>query len=177
VPSSALISVSAKTVESLNATVIGLQNLDRSMQAQVRRATKELGQGEWQGLVVEHLQGNNLQSRVLGETSKLQASNQNVMLRSGASSKRMSGGASPASLAKQEEFGANHNRLKAYRRRNRNGKVSDVLRHTTRQLMPIRRGGWTVYPAAAEFIPRIASLWVRTAMRTIHEAFEGRSSE
>lgn len=174
-PSSRLISVSAKSIDSVEAAVQGLQVIDRSMQAQIRRATRELGEDEWSGMVGEHLAGNNLQQHVLGETSKLQASNQNVMLKSGASNKRMRGGATPAMLARQEEFGANHNQVTAYRRHSRSGKVSEVLRHTTRQLMPIRRGGWTVYPAAAEFIPRIASLWVQTVMRTIHEAFEGKT--
>jgi hypothetical protein len=97
------------------------------------------------------------------------------MLQSGASSARMRGGASPAELARQEEFGANRNRLTAYRRRSRNGRTTTVLRHTTHQLMPLRRNGWTVYPAAAEFIPRIASLWVQTFMRTVYDVLEGRS--
>ena len=34
--------------------------------------------------------------------------------------------------------------------------------------------GYVVYPAAAEAIPRIASLWVQTAVRTLHELVEGR---
>lgn len=174
-PSSSLISVSAASLDSVNAAVTGLQLIDRTLQAQIRRATKELGEGEWAGIVAEHLQGNNLQSAVLGETSKLQASNQNVMLKSGASNRHMRGGATPADLARQEEFGANQNRLTAYRRRSRKGNVSTVLRHTSRQLMPIRRQGWTVYPAAAEFIPRIASLWVQTVMRTIYDALEGKT--
>jgi hypothetical protein len=31
-----------------------------------------------------------------------------------------------------------------------------------------------VYPAAAEDIPRIASLWFQTAARQVHEIFEAR---
>ncbi|NNC10341.1 hypothetical protein HII28_00380 [Planctomonas sp. JC2975] len=171
-----LLSVSTKTSEALDATVKGLQLLDKNVQTQIRQETKLLGQEEWTGLVARHLAGDSLQSTVLGETSKLQFSNQNVMLQSGASTRRMTGGATPAELARQEEFGANRNRLTAYRRRTRKGKTQQIIRHTTHPLMPIRRNGWTVYPAAAEFIPRIASLWVQTFMRTVYEAFEGKSN-
>jgi hypothetical protein len=169
------ISISTKSLDALDATVKGLQVIDKTVQKEIRDQTKKLGEGEWQQLVGQHLAGNNLQSRVLGETAKLRVSNQNVMLQSGASSARMRGGASPAELARQEEFGANRNRLTAYRRRSRNGRTTTVLRHTTHQLMPLRRNGWTVYPAAAEFIPRIASLWVQTFMRTVYDVLEGRS--
>lgn len=171
-----LLSVSTKTSEALDATVKGLQLVDRNVQKHVRDATKELGQDEWSGLVNENLGDNNLQSTVLGDYNKLQASNQNVMLMSGASTRRMKGGATPADLARAEEFGANRNRRTAYRRRSRNGKPTDVFRHTTHQLMPLRRNGWAVYPAAADFIPRIASLWVQTAMRAIYDAFEGKTN-
>jgi hypothetical protein len=37
---------------------------------------------------------------------------------------------------------------------------------------PNRRGGYVIYPAANAAIPRVASLWVQTARRTIHEALE-----
>lgn len=171
-----LLRISTQTSEALDATVKGLQLVDKSVQAQIRKATKELGNDEWVGMVAQHLTGNSLQSAVLGDSSKLSVSNQNVMLQSGASTRHMKGGATPSMLARQEEFGANRNRITAYRRRTRRGGQADVLRHTTHQLMPLRRNGWTVYPAAAEFIPRIASLWVQTVMRTIYEAFEGKSS-
>ncbi|WZO56014.1 hypothetical protein MRBLWH10_000823 [Microbacterium sp. LWH10-1.2] len=37
---------------------------------------------------------------------------------------------------------------------------------------PNRRAGNVAFPAAREAIPRVASLWVQTARRTIHEALE-----
>ncbi|WP_022899131.1 hypothetical protein [Humibacter albus] len=169
-----LVSISTKTTEALDATVKGLQIIDKTMQQRIRQATRELATPEWKEAVNAHLQGNPLQTRVLGDTAKLNVSNQNVMLTSGASSRRMKGGATPAELARNEEFGANRNRLTAYRRRTKHG-TQKVLRHTTHELMPLRRNGWTVYPAAADIIPRIASLWVQTFMRTVYEAFEGKS--
>jgi len=41
----------------------------------------------------------------------------------------------------------------------------------TRYRLP-RRGGYVAYPAAGDSIPRFASLWVQTAIRTIHETVE-----
>ncbi|QDZ14246.1 hypothetical protein [Humibacter ginsenosidimutans] len=171
-----LLSISTKSSEALDATVKGLQLIDKSLQTQIRRATSKMGTPEWQAEVAEHLAGNDLQSAVLGSSNKVQASNQNVMLSSGASTRRMRGGATPADLAHSEEFGSNRNRVTAYRRRSRKGRTAEVLRHTTHQLMPPSRSGWTVFQAARVIIPRIAQLWVQTTMRTIYEAVEGKVS-
>jgi len=172
-----LLRISTQTSEALDATVKGLQLIDKSMQAQIRKATRELGNEEWTQAVRSHLTGSTLQTAVLGDTAKLNVSNQNVMLTSGNSKRRMKGGGTPFDLARQEEFGANYNQVTAYRRRSRKGRQEDVLRHTTHQLERLRRNGWTVYPAASQIIPKIASLWVQTVMRTIYEAFEGKTGE
>lgn len=166
-----LLRVSATSSDELQAVITGLQLIDHDMALAIRRYTREMTTAEWSHAVGEHLRGDRLQSAVLGKTARLRVTDQNVMLQSGNSRRALRGGATPAELARAEEFGANHNRISTYRRRTRHGTVQTVTRHTSRQLEPLRRGGWTVYPAASEIIPRIASLWVQTAMRTIYEAF------
>jgi hypothetical protein len=66
------------------------------------------------------------------------------------------------------EFGANHKK-KAYRRK---GHV--VTRNTTAQFKPRNMKGYVFYPAAREMIPRLASLWVQTVVKTYADIFEGK---
>jgi hypothetical protein len=47
-------------------------------------------------------------------------------------------------------------------------------RRTQRQYQPRDRRGRVVMPAAAKVIPRLASLWVQTTVRTFYEAIEKR---
>ena len=66
------------------------------------------------------------------------------------------------------EFGNNpHVREQAVSKR---GKV--FTRRRGNRFGPPAKTGHVAYPAARDAIPRIASLWVQTAVRTIHEQIE-----
>jgi hypothetical protein len=49
-----------------------------------------------------------------------------------------------------------------------------VTRNTTAQFKPRNRSGYVFYPAAKEMIPRLASLWVQTVVKTFADIFEGK---
>lgn len=159
--------------EKLQAAILALRGFDRTVQAQVRRHTKAIGQPEWQ-TAVRGRTSTRLEERVLGTTARMTVSNQNVTLKSAGVGRALSGGARPAELAQAVEFGAapRQSRVTA---RSRKGKRYSYTRTTGHQFRGVNRRGYAVYPAAREMIPRFAALWVQTAVRTFHEAMEGKS--
>jgi hypothetical protein len=163
--------ISVLTSGELRATISVLKTADREVSKEIRSAIRTVSTPEWKGVV----SGNRvspLQRRVLVDTAKVQVSNTNVTLQSANSSKRMRGGATPALLAKAAEFGSTSRDARAtYTSRSRKGKSYSVTRATKRQL-PDRSRTWAVYAAASEFIPRMASLYAQTTVRTLHEILE-----
>lgn len=98
-----------------------------------------------------------------------------LTLRAGSSNKRLSGGATPAELARPVEFGTTRrDKYTKYYRTSPNGNRHTVTRRTSRQLPPRRRGGYVVYPAANPAISRLTRLHVQTVIKSIYEATEKR---
>lgn len=142
-----------------------VRTMEPEMRAQIRKHTKQVVEPVWRESVRANVT-DRMQTRVLSDTARVAVSDQNVMLKSAGVGKV---GGTPASvLARGVEFGADRNSTRAVR--SRSGK--SYQRHTKRQFKLPRSRGYVVYPAAREVIPRIASLWVQTAVRTMHEVLE-----
>lgn len=86
----------------------------------------------------------------LALTARVAVSDQNVTLSVGTVGKKLSGGATMKLLAPAVEFGAT--KRKGFGPRNRKGNV--------------------FYPTVAQIIPKVASLWIQTVIRTFHEQLE-----
>lgn len=164
--------ISVFASKELQATILALKGMDRELAKQIRAAIKTVTQPEWQ----EAVRGNvttALQTRVLSDTARVTVSDQNITLKSAAIGKSLSGGLKPSELAHSAEFGADRSFTKTYEATSRKGKHYTVReRHTRRQFKPRNLKGDVVYPAAARIIPRIASLFVQTTVRTFHELIE-----
>lgn len=108
-----------------------------------------------------------IQQRVLVNSADVSVTARNVTFRTGGRGKLSSG--TPAErLARAAEFGMNSG--KVINSTSKKGK--EYTRTAGNAFGPNRRGGNVAFPAAREAIPRVASLWVQTARRTIHEAIE-----
>lgn len=143
-----------------------VKQIPREVAAQVRKHTRAEAEPIWKDEVRGHVT-TRLETRVLSDTAKVSVSDQNVMLKSAATGK-MADGTPKSVLAFATEYGADpakiiHSKTKA-------GKP--YTRRRGRQFKLPRRRGYVVNPAARESIPRLASLWVQTTIRTIHEQFE-----
>lgn len=157
----------------LQAAILALKGMERSIATQTRRAIKSITQDEWQRAVL----GGTTRAaevRVLGDTARVAVSNQNITLKSATVGRSLAGGYKPSQLARGYEFGSNRDRVATYKA-HRGGKEFTVTRHTTRQFPTIRKSG-PVYGAAAQVIPRFAALFVQTVVRTFYEAIEGKAS-
>lgn len=97
-----------------------------------------------------------------------------LTLVAGGSTRRLSGGGTPASLASAYDFGSG--RRGSFTRYARKGKGGShvVVRRTSRQLPPQREGGYVAWQAARSAIPRIIETWVHVIEQRIFDAVDGR---
>lgn len=141
-----------------------MRGIDADVKREIGTRTKGPAADMWRDELNQHvetkLQGAVARSGAVGVTQ------QNVTLRAGAGA--LSSGTALSDVAKATEFGMRPTRLIDTRSR----KGTAYKRRGGGAFGPPRRKGYTAYPAAAQVIARIASLWVQTAHRTIHELAE-----
>lgn len=165
--------ISVFASEELRTLLAAVKGVPREMRKNIRTYTKRDAQPIWQ----QEVQGrvmSRLDDRVLGKTSRVAVSDQNVQLQSARIGKSLKGGAKPSELAGAVEFGADRNAEATYETTSRKGRRYLVTRHTKRQLPSRNTNGRIVYASSRESIPRLASLWVQTAARTLYDALEGK---
>lgn len=156
----------------LQAILLAIRRAPREIQKEIRQRTKPMVQAEWQAGLRDQASTTVLR-RVLADTGRAYVSNQNVRLASAASKRpAVSGGLRPAEHGHAVEFGAPAGEKSVFSRASKKGGRHQVTRYTGRQLAPKNRKGRVVYPTAAKLIPRIASLWVQTTIRTFYEQLE-----
>jgi len=165
--------ISVFNSKELQGTILAMKGMDRELAKQIRRVTKQIVQPVWQRAVAERAK-TRLESLVLGSTARAAVSDQNVSLQSATIGRSLSGGLKPSASWHAVEFGADRDVYETYTTTSSRGKRYDVRRRTRRQLVTRKKTGYVVFPAVAEIIPRIASLWVQTTVRTFHEQLEKR---
>lgn len=157
------IEINVRESRELQAALLALKAVPREVAAAVRKYTRPMVQEAWQaGLRARAVTP--LDEKVLVKTARVQVRDTNVVLRSGATGKLKD-------ITRPVEFGADRDKVVTYDSF-RNGKRFKVTRHTKRQMSWRREGGRVVYPTAGELIPRLASLWVQTIIRTFYETLE-----
>lgn len=164
--------ISVRDHRELRATVIAFSRLPSTIRTEINRATRSQVNPIWQGEIAAHSR-TSMDALVLAKGARVKAGNPPVL--QAATSTRAIGRdrrLKPAEQWAPYEFGANKNKVTTYDRKTQHGRQAKVTRHTTRQLPTRIRQGRVVYPAAKAAIPRIASLWVQTVVRCVHEAAE-----
>lgn len=166
--------ISVYTSKELQSLILRLKGMDRELVSQINKRTRTVAEPVWKEVLAAEAT-DRLQHRVLVQTGRVSVSRSNVTLRSAAIGRPLSGGARPSEIYAAVEFGAKRDEYRTYGRISpKSGQERDVRRRTKRQFRPRKMQGYVVYPAAAHIIPRIASLWVQTVVRTFHEAIEGK---
>ncbi|SDT69456.1 hypothetical protein [Jiangella sp. DSM 45060] len=158
----------------LQAVVLALKAMDRSLARDLRRDLVKTMSPEWKSVVAKHASWH-MDDRVIVPGTRIASGNPPVAQAAG-SRRALSGGLVPVVAWPGFEFGSNQNRTTTYTRRNRrSGGTHRVTRNTTKQLARRAPKGRVAHPAFAELGPRLASLMVQTVVRRVHEAAEGRS--
>jgi hypothetical protein len=154
--------------EVLQGVVIALQRSDAETRKSIRTYTKSVMTRPWLD-EIDRRASTRLERRVIGATATVAVSDQNIRIQSAAKGRKLSGGLLPKADYGPVEFGAAHRKVTYTRKGHR------VTRNTTAQFKPRNRSGYVFYPAAKEMIPRLASLWVQTVVKTFADIFEGKS--
>ena len=145
---------------------IAYRAVPAEVKKQINAHTKSAAEPIWKQETAER-GTTRIQQRVLVDSARVGVTNRNVFLRSGAVGK-LSSGVAVDRLATAAEFG----RPDAAPIKSKSGKGTPYERKTGSLFGPRTRKGNVVHPAASDSIPRFASLWIQTAIRTLHEAGE-----
>lgn len=153
------------------AVTLALRLMGKELRKDINTATRTTLNPTWKSLVEIHAQRHD-DTKILVPGTRIAAGNPPAAV-AASGTKRLKGGGTPNSLGRAYEFGAvNRNAVRSYDRKSKNGGTHKVTRHTQRQLPAATRQGRVIYPAFADFAPRMVSLWVQIVVRKTHEAFE-----
>ncbi|NQX34053.1 hypothetical protein [Herbiconiux sp. VKM Ac-2851] len=165
--------IDARSSRELQALILGLNRASKEMQGNIRKYTRSELEPEWQKGLAQRAE-TRLEHRVLVDTARVSVSNQNVRLKSASLSKSLSGGLKPSESWYAAEFGADAGKTTTYTATSRKGNRYQVTRHTSAQLRPRRRNGYVIGPTVDDLLPRLASLWFQTAIKTLRDGAEGK---
>lgn len=152
----------------LQAIILALKSSDREVRSAMRSFTKARIVKPWMSELLE-ASHTRLERLTIGATATVAVSDQNIRIQAATKGRKLSGGFVPKVDYPGVEFGANHQKVRYMR------KGHPVRRNTTAQLRPRNRRGYVFYPTAKRMIPRLASLWVQTVVKTYADIFEGKS--
>ena len=162
---------SAKTVPLLRGVVLALKAVEKPVRAEISKETRGTMNPVWRDAVASRA-ATRMDAAVFGKGARIAAGNPARAV--AASSRRaLSGGFVPDRDGRALEFGVDRSKESTYTRRGKHG-THQVTRHTRRGLPARNRRGRVVYPAFAEFGPRLTSMWVQIVVRNIHKALEER---
>lgn len=168
-----LLRISVYSSRELQGLIARLRTVDRETRKAIRQATRGVALPIWQESLRSHAT-TRLEVRTLVDTGRVKVSDQNVTLTSATIGRRLSGGLAPKKDFHLVEFGSvDRDAYRPYSATSRKGRTFPVKRRTQRMFKARNTKGYVVYPAAADAIPRLASLWAQTAVRTLHELIEG----
>jgi hypothetical protein len=157
----------------LQAVILSLKGMDATLRKQIYAETRSKIVPEWTEALATRA-NTSLEQKVMLSGARVKLSPERVTLVAASTNKKLSGGATVAQLAKAVEFGGN-TRVANIARRNKNGGTSTYKRRVNTQFKGPRRQGYVAYNVAAEMAPRFAALWVQTSVKTMYDAFEGKS--
>lgn len=151
----------------LQDVVVALKNSDAETRRAIRTFTKARMTRPWLEAINAEA-GTTLERRVIAGTATVTTSDQNIRIASAGKGRRLSGGLQPKVDFPPVEYGAGHKKKSYVRKGHR------VTRNTTAQFKPHTRRGYVFWPAARKMVPRLASLWVQTVVKTYADIFEGK---
>lgn len=141
--------ISVFSNKELQGTILLLKNAPRDIAREIRGRTKAMILPAWQESV-SAAATTPLQREVLANTARVSVSDQNVTLSVATVGKTLKGGGKPQDLWVGAEFGSTEHK----------------------QFGPRTSRGKVVFPSADKVIPRLASLWIQTTIRTFYELME-----
>jgi hypothetical protein len=165
--------ISAHVSPELRAMLTRIRELPAEVRKEIRVATKAEALPIWRESVAANVQSR-AEGLAFGKTSRVAVTDRGVRLQAARIGKPLSGGLDVKTQWHALEFGGAPDVRRTVDMTSRKGKRYTVTRHTQRQLRARKRTGYVVFPAVADSVPRIMSLWMQTVARAGHEALEGK---
>jgi hypothetical protein len=164
---------SAASSDTFRAVALALKLIDKDVRNDITRTTRSTLSPIWIGAVKSKVGGMpDIDQIVLVRGTRVRPGNP-VQLLASTSRKPLSGGLVPDEYSRGFEFGTDRrDKESTYSRTSTRGNTHEVTRRTTRHLPNRVRKGRAVFPAVAETVPRLTSLWVQIVVRKIYEAHE-----
>jgi hypothetical protein len=169
---------SATALAEVRAVALGYKLIGKDVRRDISKATREILNPVWRAAIAARLAGKSkLDGKIFATGARVAAGNPAKVL--AATSRRPlrrgEGGLRPDADWRAYEFGANNReKTSTYKSRSSLGTPYEVTRHTARGLPERKGSGRVVYPAFADVMPRMVSLWVQLVARKFYKAFEGR---
>lgn len=158
----------------LQALLLALRGARKDVTTQVRKHSREVIGPVYRRELAERV-SSRLETRVIYDSARASVSNQNIRLTAATSKRRLSGGLVPARDFGAIEYGMNSTKTSDIVATSSRGKRYSYTRAVGSRFRPNRRQGYVFWPSVANVAPRIVSLWVQTAVRTLGDAIDGKS--
>ena len=142
--------ISVFNSKELQGTILLMKGAPREVAKEIRQRTKAMIDPVFREAIQKN--ASTKLEKELAVSARVAVSDQNVTLSVGSVGKKLSGGGTVKQLAPMIEFGATKRR----------------------QFGPRNRRGNVFFPTVAQVIPRVASLWVQTTIKTFYEILERR---
>lgn len=166
---------SPASLAELRAATLALKAADKDLRRAINQTTRDQINPIWRGALAGNA-STPLETALLVKGARVQAGNPARLI--AANSKRPAVKGStlvPDRYGRAFEFGTKEpNKYGTYTRRSRNGGSHQVTRRTRRQLPSFRPQGRVIFPAVAETMPRMVSLWAGLIVKKVYDAFEGK---
>lgn len=163
-----------ESLAELKAVVLATKVMDKELRRSINQATREQGNELFRGL----LQMNavtTMDMRMLAKGARVAAGNPPRLIAAASKRKALSGGMIPDRYGKTAEFGVkDREAVSTYERKSKRGGSHQVKRRTRRGLPAYEPAGRVVWPAVADAMPRLISLWTKLTIRKVYDAFEGK---
>lgn len=162
-------------VPEIRAAVLAVKQIEPEARKQMNKTFREVANPVWQKLVSENMQGYGMERHIVLAGTRVAAGNPPRLI--GASSRRAisrrgTNPLLPTNAWPLMEYGVGDIEA-TYQRRSKNGGTHKVTRHVARGFPERRRRPGRYFgPAARYAIPRIASHWVQSVLRTFFDALE-----
>ena len=164
---------SPESLRELQAVTLAMKAMDKELRSDINAATRDKVNPLWRGLLAMNAT-TTMDDLVLVKGGRVAAGNPPRLI--AASSRRpLRAGLVPDRQGKGFEFGTTDRDFqRTYDRRSKKGGSHKVTRHTRRQLPEYTPKGRVVWPAVADAMPRVISLWTQLIMRKVYDKFEGK---
>jgi hypothetical protein len=168
--------VSALASREIRALLLALRQAEPEIRKEVNNQSKLAVTSIWKQAIAEEASssfGRTQRARVqvIANTAKASVGSKGVRLSAATTGRPLAGGLNGKTQWPALEFGATES-VRTVRSTSKLGKPYTMERNVHAQLDPRKKTGYLFFPAAKESVPRILSLWVQTAVRTLAEVVE-----